>query len=270
MTAAQNWEQQLRAWALPEELLAGAEQSPYGHPPQLWKRRTEGFVSRGESTPSLDAVERLAGVSCSVLDVGAGAGRYSVYLAGSGHRVTAVERSPGMVAALADACTGLDVGIVEGSWPEVAEMIPEHDVVLCAHLVYDVQDIAPFVSALGARAGAGVVIEMTPSHPWSNLTPLYRALHDLDRPAGPTEADLVPVLREELSVDPQVETWWRPADLWYESWDELLDFYGRRLVLPKARWGELRALLEPDVFDIDGRLTVGQAERPLVTLWWAK
>jgi SAM-dependent methyltransferase len=266
MSATDRWGDQLRAWALPEELLATAEQSPYGHPPQLWKRRTAQFVEGGESTPTMEAVVRLAGEGGSVLDVGAGAGRYSVWLAARGHRVTAVERSPGMIAALADACRGLDVAIVDGSWPAVASMVNEHKVVLCAHVVYDVQDIAPFVASLSERATSAVVIEMTPVHPWSNLAPLYRALHDLDRPTGPTHDDLVEVLREVPGVEPEVETWSRPSDLWYESWDELLDFYGRRLVLPKARWSELRVLLEPDVVETDDRLTVGTRDRDLVTV----
>ena len=66
MTAAEHWAEQLRAWALPQELLDSAEQSPYGHPAWLWKRRADEFIGRGETTPSMEIVERLAGPEGSV------------------------------------------------------------------------------------------------------------------------------------------------------------------------------------------------------------
>ncbi|MDH3250722.1 MAG: hypothetical protein OEQ47_17265, partial [Acidimicrobiia bacterium] len=52
----------------------------------------------------------------------------------------------------------------------------------------------------------------------------------------------------------------------YESWDELLDHYGRRLVLPKAERHALRALIEPDVVSEGGRLRVGDTPTRFATI----
>ena len=72
---------------------------------------------------------------------------------------------------------------------------------------------------------------------------LYRKLHGLDRPDGPTADDLIAVVEEVTGATASVERWRRPGDLWFESWDEATAYYGRRLVLPRERWPELTDLL---------------------------
>jgi hypothetical protein len=56
--------------------------------------------------------------------------------------------------------------------------------------------------------------------------------------------------------------------VWFESWDEILDHYQKRLVLPRRRREELRELLVPEVVEDDGRFYVGSRERTIVTVWW--
>ncbi len=46
------------------------------------------------------------------------------------------------------------------AWPDVADEVDIHDVVMCANVVYDVQDIGPFLDALAGHAGKGVVVEI--------------------------------------------------------------------------------------------------------------
>jgi hypothetical protein len=150
----------------------------------------------------------------------------------------------------------------------VAEGLPPAEVVMSAHVVYDVADVGPFLSAMDRIAEAGVVVEMSETHPWSDLAPLYRQIHRLERPAGPSADDLVGVVRELLGIEPTVERWSRPGQLWFEGWDEICDFYGRRLVVPRAERPGLRSLLAERVVDVDGRLIVGDNDRRLVTLWW--
>lgn len=268
MTAADRWRSELEGWALPAELLASVPDSPYSWPPSLWQRRARSAEERGGVAPTEKIVDRLAGPGGSVLDVGAGTGRASLPLARSGHPLSAVERNPGMAAGFRKEALGLDVCLIEGSWPDVASQVGPRDVVMCAHVVYDVQDIGPFLDAAFWRARQGVVIELTDNHPWSWLTPYYKAIHALERPAGPTADDLRAVVAERFSVEPKVQRWSRPPDLWFENWDEILELYGRRLLLPASRWGELRDLLQPEVIEDYGRLFVGRGERSLVTLWW--
>lgn len=266
--AAGRWREQLESWALPEDLLATAEDDPYGWPQALWKRRSEGAAA--VDTPTTEAVTHLLGERGTLLDVGAGRGRASLRFVASGHRLVAVEPDPGMAAGLAEdaAGGGAAVEIIQARWPEAAPLVGDVDVALSAHVVYDVPEIGPFVGSLHLVARRGVVIELSESHPWSDLGPLYRSVHGIDRPTGPTYLDLAAVVAETVGVTPAVEVWTRPGQLWFESWDEICDFYGRRLVVPRDERPGLRSLLAERVIEVDGRLVVGGDERRLVTVWW--
>jgi 2-polyprenyl-3-methyl-5-hydroxy-6-metoxy-1,4-benzoquinol methylase len=268
-TAADRWREDLAAWAIPSEILDQAEESPYGWPEALWKRRASRALDRGEWTPTTERVAELAGSGGSILDIGAGTGRASLPLARAGHPVTAVERNAGMLRGLREMAAGSPVTIVEGSWPEVGEEVGTHDVAMCAHVVYDIADIGPFLRTMAKRARRGVVVELTAHHPWSHLTPYYLALHGLQRPAGPTAEDLAEVVSEEVGVKPSLERWERPPDLWFESREEILELYGRRLVVPRRRWDELGEVLEPDIISRDEGFVLGSEPRVFATVWWA-
>lgn len=266
--AARRWREQLTAWALPDDLLATAEDDPYGWPQALWKRRSE--AAGAIETPTTEVVTRLLGEQGSLVDVGAGRGRVSLRFAAAGHRLVAVEPDQGMAAGLAEdaAALGVAVQIIQDRWPEAARVVPPAEVVMSAHVVYDVADIGPFLAVMDGTATSGVVVEMSETHPWSDLAPLYRQIHGLERPAGPSVEDLVGVVREVLGIDAGVDRWSRPGQLWFAGWDEICDFYGRRLVVPRANRQGLRSLLADQVVEIDGRLIVGEDERRMATVWW--
>lgn len=268
--AIARWRRLLEEWALPDDLLASVPDSPYGWSPELWKRREQIAGEQDTETPTSAIVRSLMPDRGSLLDVGAGTGRASLSHAAEGHRLTAVEKNPDLAEVLRrrSAESDLAVELIEGVWPEVATAVETHDVAMCAHVVYDVQDVEPFLAALAAHARSGVVVELTPDHPWSGLTPYYRALHDLERPDGPTHQDFVSVVEQVCGVQPQVEVWIRPGQVWFENWDEILDHYQKRLVLPRHRRKELRELLGPEVEEDAGRFYVGSRERTLVTVWW--
>ncbi|HVR32953.1 MAG TPA: class I SAM-dependent methyltransferase [Acidimicrobiia bacterium] len=267
MSAGDHWRSALGAWVIPQHLLDAVEDSPYRWPVELFRRRN---VTAEESPPppTLDLVTDLAGAGGTVLDIGAGTGRASLPLAASGHRVTAVERSPAMAAALREEAAGFEESyrVVEAAWP--LEGIGIFDVVLAAHVVYDVAEIEPFLTSMHRHARRGVVLELTETHPWTPLGPYYQALHDIDRPEGPTVEDLLGVVRETIGVEPALVHWERPGGTWFESWDEIEELYRRRLVLPAGRVAELRTLLGPDIEIVDGRMTLGDSVRRLATVWW--
>jgi SAM-dependent methyltransferase len=267
--STRRWAEQLEGWRIPDALLASVDESPYGWPQRLWKRRSE-MASREPEPFTTGVVRDLLGAEGDLIDVGAGRGRASLPLAAEGHRLTAVEADAAMAAGLREdaSAAGLTVAVIEGRWPHVADRVQPASVVMSANVVYDCADIAPFLSAMNAKATSAVVIELTGTHPWASTAPLFRALHDLDRPAGPTVEDLVAVVEEVIGVTPQVERWSREGQMWFEDWDEILEYHGRRLVLPPERRPELRPLLEPEVFERDGRLFVGDGSRDLATIWW--
>jgi SAM-dependent methyltransferase len=266
--AADRWRDQLEAWAIPQRLLDAVPDSPYSWTPELWSR---GSTAEDPDDPTMRILGRFLGDSGSLLDVGAGTGRISLPFAERGHRVTAVERNSGMAEALRAAAAemNVDVALTARAWPEAAEAVGVHDVVVSAHVVYDVAEIGPFLEALHGAAGRAVVLEATPRHPWSRLTPFYERLHGLRRPHGPTIEDLVGVIRETVGVAAALERWTGRRTTRFLDRDELLEFFRRRLVLPTERFGELEDLLAPFITGDGGRFVLDLGEPEIVTAWWA-
>lgn len=262
-----RWSDQLQAWALPEWLLASAEESPYGWSQNIWKRRSE---AAGMREPPLTAaiVRDLLKRPGSILDVGVGRGRASLPLVLDGHRLHGVDESQDMLTGLIeDAATlGVDVSTTLGRWPDVASDVEVADVVISANVVYNVADIETFLVAMVDHARVAVVIELTEHHPWAHLTDLYRTVHGIDRPDGPTADDLIELAGDVTGIEPIVHRWQRPGQVWFESWEELTNHYGRRLVVPVADRPSLRAVMEADVVERDGRLHVGTDATGFVTV----
>lgn len=233
----------------------------------MWKRRGQRALASTEATPTTEVVSDLAGAAGSVLDIGAGTGHSSFPLLDLGHRVTMVEPNPTMLESLRELSVDNPVAIVAGRWPDVADRVERHQVVMSAHVVYDVADLVPFLRAMNENAVAGVVIEMTPNHPWSHLKELYREFQQLDRPVGPTTEDLVAVVAE-AGWQPSVRRWTRRSDMIYDSLDEIVEVTGRRLVLPSSRWPELEERLRPRIVGGPGAYQVGPLDREITTVWW--
>jgi SAM-dependent methyltransferase len=262
-----RWADQLEAWALPESLLAAAEESPYGWSQKIWKRRSEATAHR-EPGGTLQIVRDILDSPAEILDIGVGRGRASLPLVMDGHRLHGVDESSEMLAGFVEdaATAGVAVETTLGRWPDVASEVAVADVVIAANVVYNVADIAPFLDALVAHARRAVVIELTEEHPWAHLTEMYRSVHGIDRPEGPTADDLIDVVRDQTGIEPVVHRWERPGQVWFESWEELTDHYGRRLVVPVADRLSLRPVLAPHVIEIDGRLHVGTDATGFVTV----
>ena len=92
---------------------------------------------------------------------------------------------------------------MHGRWPDVAEATPIADVVVCHHVFFNVADAVPFATALTEHARLAVVVEIPVRHPLAGWNAAWKHFWDLDRPTGPTDADLVAVLRE-AGVVPEV------------------------------------------------------------------
>jgi hypothetical protein len=152
---------------------------------------------------------------------------------------------------------GVAHAAVEGLWPDVAGKVGPADVVVCHHVLYNVGDLVPFVSALTDHARLRVVVEITAVHPQSLLNPLWEHFHGIVRPRRPTAEDAAAVLRD-LGLDVGVEEFGRPL-LWAEAdRQEQVAFARRRLCLPAERDDE-----------VDAALDLSPGLRQHVTLWWA-
>ena len=256
--AADRWAEELAGWAIPPEILAAAPESPWTFSPGLFQAPDPDDAADSPSRQrALEALEEGG----TVLDVGAGAGAAGLPLAvaGRARRLTAVDQSGDMLAALRARADQLGVDHVEvlGPWPEVAPAVPPADVVVCHHVFYNVSDLVPFARALTDHARQRVVVELTATHPRTSQTPLWQRFHNLGRPVGPTADDARAVLAE-AGLDVAAQSFLAPARDGGDraAWVAQLR---RHLCLPAARDPEIDALL-PDRAQL--------APREIVALWW--
>jgi SAM-dependent methyltransferase len=254
--ASARWAEALRAWAIPDEILANAPDSPWGFPPELF-----AAPEAPSSTPSRKRALEALRPGASVLDVGVGAGAASLGLAPPAARIAGVDESADMLArfAAAGARQGVAVQTVHGRWPEAAEEAGRAEVVVCHHVLYNVADLVPFVRALTASARRRVVVELTAEHPQLTLNPLWLHFHGLERPDGPNVDDAASVLRE-VGIQPEVERFTGPVRHRDVDRAHVVAFVRRRLCLPAERDSEVDELLPANA---------GLPGRGLACLWWS-
>jgi SAM-dependent methyltransferase len=253
-SAADHWRLALAEWAIPDEIVESAEESPWIHPPELF-----GVPDEIASSPSHDRAREALPSNGSVLDVGCGGGIAAFALTPPATHVIGVDQQAPMLAMFEANAEqrGVTSHTVQGSWPSVADETPSADVVTAHHVVYNVGDIAPFLQALDEHARSRVVIEMPDRHPLLSMSGAWRHFWDLDRPQGPTPVDLVHVL-DEMGIHAHREEW-RAARRTAPSPELAARFLRVRLCLPASR--------EREVYDF--LLATGvETERELTALWW--
>jgi Methyltransferase domain len=257
MAANERWAEMLSEWAIPQDLVAAAPESPYFFDPVVFSDAADEAVQRADDTPSDRAAREALSVGGQVLDVGVGAGAASLRL-GAGH-VVGVDPSRVLLDAFAERAQrlGVDYTEIEGAWPDVATQTPVAEVAVCHHVVYNVADLAAFFQALTDHARTRIVIELTAVHPMTWLTPYWRSLHGVEQPDRPTADDAVAVL-QEMGVTVHRERWRRRIQMIGETDNEKLHRIARRLCLPPNRHDELRRMLEDIPPPVD---------RDVVTLW---
>ncbi len=269
MNAADRWREALRAWAIPDEIVAAAPESPYGFPTELFRRRAERSASRPPTPTTIRALEALPERG-TVLDVGVGAGSTSLPLAVRASEIVGVDASASMLTAFEETAARAGVGArtVEGGWPDVEASSPVCDVVVCGHVLYNVQEVSPFVRALDAHARGRVVLELTAEHPLAWMNDLWMRFHRVRRPTSPTAEDALAVLAE-LGFRAETHRW-TPAGQpsGFERRADAVALIRRRLCLPPSSDGEIAEALGDRLHMLDGLWSAGPDRTRLVTMWW--
>jgi SAM-dependent methyltransferase len=263
-----RWREDLSAWAIPDHITAGAAESPWVLPRQVFARRADR-LRRDPGGPSFELAWEALGPPGSVLDVGAGAGAACLPLAPRTTALTAVDADREMLGLLAGRAreAGRAARTVHGRWPDVAAQVPPADVVTCHHVVFNVPDLGPFLEALTTHARRRVVVETAAVHPLTSLNPLWLRFHGLKRPERPTADDTLAILAA-MGHNPRHTEWSRPAEADYRSMAELVEVTRRRLCLPPGRAGEVEAALVELGISPGQPRDLGSSGRNVVTIWW--
>ena len=138
----------------------------------FWERYAHHYDERigsdGERH-TLEYLKKIIRPTDSLLDVGAGTGRFALPLSDSVARITAVDHSPDMLGILRRKTTAAGIATiatVEGEWPHVD--VEPHDVVLAAWSLYRAIDLSAVLTACVAAARRSLVIVVgvggTPPH----------------------------------------------------------------------------------------------------------
>ena len=252
--AARYWREALAAWALPENIIRSAPQSPWIHPAVLFDVPSDIAPS-----PSHDRAREVLSEGATVIDVGCGGGIAAFALTPPATHVIGIDQQREMLEMFRNnaAARSLECNTIEGVWPEVAGRTPLADVVTAHHVVYNVPEIELFLRALDSHAKLRVVLEMPDQHPLSTMTAAWQHFWNLERPQGPTPTDLLAVLHD-LGFDSHLEAWNGPMRV-EPDLSQSAHFMRIRLCLPESREGEVRTFLESHQAPV---------ARPKSTLWW--
>ena len=146
-------------WAQLVEMQAKSHPEWHGREKvDVWKTRARNYDalvknrwSKPDSSRAFIAADLEAAPGSTALDIGAGTGAWSMFMARHASRVTALEPSTAMLGILREnlAREGVtNVDFVQGEWP--AADVPEHDISLCSHAMYGVADFPAFIRRMEA------------------------------------------------------------------------------------------------------------------------
>jgi SAM-dependent methyltransferase len=162
-----NWAELWRQ--LSEHFLWSEAEGQGGHWREDRASRFDAAVKRKgreRSDPILDFVVGRLHPEDTVLDIGAGTGRFAIPMARVARGVTAVEPSPSMAAILREnaAAEGLtNIHLVDAGWEDVE--VERHNVAFCSHAMYTSSDLVGFVRKMERSARDTCFLVMrVPSH----------------------------------------------------------------------------------------------------------
>jgi SAM-dependent methyltransferase len=215
-----------------------------------WGRRAkqyrEALHARMDEDPFLLRLLRHVTPSSTVLDVGAGTGRYTLALAPHVARVVAVDPSEAMLGLLREdvRAHGLrNVETVLSGWMET-DARPA-DVVICSHVLYPIADVAPFLRKLEAAAKERVYVYLR-ADPLPTDMGLWPEFYGVPLQAQPVHMDVLNVLAQ-TGVFADVEVVEHRFTLTFAGVDEAMAQVRNSLCLSEndeAASTKLRALLE--------------------------
>jgi SAM-dependent methyltransferase len=202
----------------------------------FWDGRAERYAQNARSPeadndPFLRRLQRVTGAASSVIDAGAGTGRFALALAAGVAHVTAVDPSAAMLAMLrrdAERREITNVTAVEATWEDAG--VAPADVAFSSFVLTLVPDAATFLTKLDGAARERALLYLGAYSADAMLDPLWRHFHDVPRAPGPSYLDALAVLRE-LGIAPAVKIVEIPNRRRFATIDEAVEVYRDGLLL---------------------------------------
>lgn len=205
-----------------------------------------------ERDPIFRRFRQAAGRRSTVVDVGAGTGRFSLALAPRVHEVVAVDASRAMLGVLTRNARqrGLsNVRCIEGQWEDVplaragadrGAQVPPADIVICTFVVPFIAEAEPFVAKIDAACRGRAFIAMHASNIDALTDHFWRHFHGAARRPVPSYLDLRDIL-VDLGKEPEVEVVEVPTRTHFDSLAAAVRGFREGLILPDT--AEVRAEL---------------------------
>ena len=217
----------------------------------FWDRRARRFHSTTSNVIAHDPLflrlKHEVTLQDSVLDVGAGTGRFTIALAPQAKHITAVEPNAAMLAYLQRDAAELqldNITTVPMNWQDAPTTLSA-SVVICSHVLYPIEDIVPFLAKLLASTERICYIYMRATQIDEVLGDLWRHFHGTERFLSPSYIHALDVLYE-MGLYASVEVVDLPVVLNYPTLEIATDELLEQLILPDdaATRAELLGLLE--------------------------
>lgn len=241
----------------------------------FWDRRARGYHRSTKDTvihdPFYLRLRQILTPQNTVLDVGAGTGRFTLALASHVKHITAVEPSVSMLNYLRQDARerGLtNISLVQTTWQDAPDDL-RADTVICSHVLYPIMDIVPFLTKLQAATQNSCYIYMRATHIDALTADIWHHFHGEERCLPPGYISALDVLYE-MGIYANVEIVKIQSSLRFPSLDVAVEELVEQLILPndeKTR-DELRNLLKDWLVEYDGILVPPIKEMVCAIMWW--
>lgn len=274
-TAVERWQELLQARA---EQMDAAYARLGRTSADFWDRRARGFHrstrQNASDDPFYQHLRKCVTAQDTVLDVGAGTGRFALALAPHVRQVTALEPNASMLSYLQQEIAASGTGnivTVQSGWEEASADL-RADIVICSHVLYPIREIVSFLQKLHSATQRACYLYLRATHLDTLTAPLWQHFHGDQRQLPPGYIHALDVLYE-LGIYAQVEIVKAPFALKYPTLQDAEDELIEQLILedsPPVR-SELRTLLTNWLHENpDQSWSSPQQEIISAVLWWTR
>ncbi len=259
-TALERWHEILDARA---QQMDGAYERLGRTSADYWDRRARNFHRATKETPGEDPLflrlREVVTPQTTVLDVGAGTGRFTLALAPLVKHVTAVEPNAAMLGYLRqDAAEQQlsNISYIPTTWQNAPDDLAA-DIVVCSHVLYSIRDVDTFLAKMRKATRQSCYVYMRATHFDQISSPLWQHFHGMKRFPMPSYIHALDVMYD-MGIYADVEVVDLPSGMRFSSLDTAVEEMQETLILPddEGKRAELRALLAEWLIPRDGVLSM--------------